>query len=297
MGFIWGKNERLLTGNEEKLIRKVFRTTSLPPLFSIRIRDGLTPTGTPFTTPRTKVEVIGGYAIETKGEYLIMVGPRLFNGDLFDLEPGTLVHEMTHVWQYKHRTLTEFQGFRAHAHYAIRGKLGGRGTDYLYTYKIGGSWDDMGFEGQAQLVEDWYNIETMSETGDRWVYVKNVLMNGDLWARYSTLDDLREPMVPDDYDPVGERKVSRGEIPFQEGYLLDLLGQAIPLTDVPRLAARVKSLTTYFRQLRQQRPHEAIALANRLQVTRPGDKLAYAFNYRLKTVTRLNLIKVLRGVT
>jgi hypothetical protein len=92
----------------------------------IRIRDGLTTTGTPFTTPRSKLVVISGYPLKSVGEYLIMVGPRLFEGDVATMEPSTLVHEMTHVWQYKNGTLTQFRGFKAHAHYFIRGKLGGQ---------------------------------------------------------------------------------------------------------------------------------------------------------------------------
>ena len=63
-------------------------------------------------------------------------------------------------------------------------------TDNLYQYEIGQSWDDMGFEGQAQLVQEWFTLDAMSETSDRWVYVKHVLMTGDVAARSLTLGEI-----------------------------------------------------------------------------------------------------------
>jgi hypothetical protein len=49
----------------------------------------------------------------------------------------------------------------------------------------------MGFEGQAQLVEDWFRNDGMSETSERFVFVKKVLYTGDSRARDLTLTQLR----------------------------------------------------------------------------------------------------------
>ncbi|HEV8593576.1 MAG TPA: hypothetical protein VGQ55_15835, partial [Pyrinomonadaceae bacterium] len=216
MSFIWGDDERLLTGAEEKLIKKVFRTTRLPNFGKIRIRNGLSVTGTPITTPRSgAVRLVNGYPIESEGDYLIMVGQQLFDGDVAVSAPSTLVHEMTHVWQYKHKTLTELHGAVAHIAYGAVGK-----TNSLYKYKIGQSWEDMGFEGQAQLVEDWYDLN-MSETDDRWYYVLQVLMLNDVRARYYRLDDLKAQTPtyePEDHTP--KREIAFETIPFTEDYIL-----------------------------------------------------------------------------
>ena len=292
MGFIFGHNERLLTPQESHLIRRVFRTTRLPNLGRIRIRDGLSVTGTPFAAPRERVVVQQGFPFTTEGEYLIMVGKRLFDGDVAVMEPDTLVHEVTHVWQYKHGTLGEYEGAFKHI-----GAAAIRRTDHLYEYEIGESWDDMGFEGQAQLVQEWFTLDNMSETSDRWVYVKHVLMLGDVRARSLTLGQLRleNPELPsEDIAPI--REVSFGEYPFNDGYLQTVLDTVIPPTDVKGLASRVQNLDTYFRQLRRVRPHDAATLAGRLQARKRGDKLAEAFHYRLMTSTRERLVKVLQGL-
>ncbi len=272
----------------------------LPPLSRIRIRDGLSwPKGTAFTTPRTQWARDTGHPFghETEGAYLIMVGPRLFDGDVALMDPATLVHEMTHVWQYKHGTLTEGHALVAHVHYSASDRLGTRRYEDLYAYEIGESWNDMGFEGQAQLVEEWYTSDKMSEKSDRWVYVKNVLFLEDRSARSLTLGELRlrDPDLP--AEPFeGVRQVSFEEFPFSDDYLLRVLEQAIRPDDVPRLAARVKTLEHYFRQFRRLRLRDADALAARLDARKPGDRLAQAFHYHLSTPTRDGLIKVLRGL-
>lgn len=292
MGFIFGDDERLLTPQEAGLIKRVFRTAQLPNLGRIRIRDGLSPTGTPFTAPRAKVVLVKGFPHETEGEYLIMVGRTLFEGDVATMEPDTLVHEVTHVWQYKHGTMWEYGAALKHIGAAML-----RRTNKLYQYDIGESWNDMGFEGQAQLVQEWYTLDGMSETSDRWVYVKHVLMMTDVGARSRTLGQLRldNPEGAAE-DVVLVRQMSFDDLPFSESYLQKLLDQVIPPSDVKGLAARVKSLDGYFRQLRRLRLQEAVALAGRLQASKSGDKLAHAFHYRLKTATRERLIKVLQGL-
>jgi hypothetical protein len=192
MGWIWGNDERALTPAERTLIQSVFRTAALPALSEVRIRNGLATTGTPFTTlGSSSLKLITGFPSRSKGKYQLMVGPTLFASDLSKSSPSILVHEMTHVWQYKHETLTEFSGLARHAFYYLSGLLGGKNQTHLYTYKLGKSWNEMGFEGQAQLVEDWYRLDQMSEESDRWLYVKNVLLIGNVAARDLTLDSLR----------------------------------------------------------------------------------------------------------
>ncbi len=178
---LYGERERLLTPLEEHLIRDVFKGTALPPLSWIRIRDGLSPTGTALT-------------IRDGNDYSIMVGPSLFDGDVANMEPSTLVHEMTHVWQWYRGTLSKAHAVSAHIHNFIGAKLHYRSKYYIYEYDIlTDSWDDMGFEGQAQLVEEWYSDGMGGEDKDkRFCFVKKVLYDGNVSARKLTLGDLCE---------------------------------------------------------------------------------------------------------
>lgn len=179
MAWIWGNRDRPLTSHEERLIKTVFHAADLPPFESVRIRDGLTTTGVPFTTSGTTTKVLFGPLSGRPEQYLIMVGPQLFAGDLAAIAPATLVHEMVHVWQYKHRKLSELRGLMTHALYYLSGKFTGRGQQHLYTYDLAQPWDRIGFEGQAQLVEDWYRFDHMNESSERWEYVKHTLFNGN----------------------------------------------------------------------------------------------------------------------
>ena len=106
---------------------------------------------------------------------------------------------------------------------------------------------------------------------------------------------LSNPEFPE-YESGHNPQVSYEDYPFREGYLQELLDKVIPTSDVKGLAARVKNLDEYFRQLRRLRLQEAVALADRLQASKPGDRLARAFHYRLSTTIRERLIKILQGL-
>ena len=175
MAWIWGNRDRPLTTHEERLISTVFHGADLPALDSVRVRDGLSTTGVPFTTSGTTRKVLFGALLARPEQYLIMVGPQLFNDDLALVAPATLVHEMVHVWQYKHKKLTELRGLMTHSLYYLSGKVAGRGQHHLYTYDLAQPWDQIGFEGQAQIVEDWYKFDHMSQTSERWEYLKRTL--------------------------------------------------------------------------------------------------------------------------
>jgi hypothetical protein len=172
-GFV--KMDRPLKDLEQQLLTRVFRSASLPSFASIRISNQLGPTGRPFTIH------------STSDDYYLHVGKALYDGDLSILDGATLVHETTHVWQYNVGTLSGTHALFAHLHYSVLGK-----DDDLYKYNVShDTWNDMGFEGQAQLVEDWFRNDGMSETSERFVFVKKVLYTGDSRARDLTLTQLR----------------------------------------------------------------------------------------------------------
>jgi outer membrane protein OmpA-like peptidoglycan-associated protein len=159
----------------------------------MRIRNGLSPNGTAITFPN--------YA---DGTYNISVGQELFDGDLtgYQGDRDTLIHETTHVWQYFHGLLTRAHGITAHTHRWAAHKFGYPDEDALYEYNIlTDSWNDMGFEGQAQLVQEWYHDGTKGEDDDkRFCFVKKVLYDGNAAARSLNIIQLCEK---DFYPPPG----------------------------------------------------------------------------------------------
>jgi len=284
--------ERPLTAAEQDLIRRVFKSATLPALSSIQITNELSPIRTPFT-----IKSLGG-------GYYIHVGEYLYEYLMSGNNTATLVHEMTHVWQYHVGSLTSLHALSAHLHYGIRGR-----TDDLYVYDIHkDSWNDMGFEGQAQLVEDWFSPvdyehkdgDSMSETSDRFVFVKKILYGGDVVARELTLDELRIPLdqpAPSEIQ-LPDRHVAPDDAPplMSESALLDILKRRYYPNDIKGLAARVSTLEDYFGWLRRQRPSDAQAVTVRLQVRHPGDQLSEAFYDNLSRPTIKQLLNVLQGL-
>ena len=187
-----GDNQRMMTAFEIRLVKQVFQTAKLPRLDQIPIGDGQSANGTAWTS----------------SDYTISVTPQYFSTDLSRSDPDTLVHEMTHVWQYFNGTLTMDHAFKAQAWASIKDKYLSFGWghsdvkdhfyDKLYSYDaVDGTWDSMGFEGQASMVEDWYSMGMKTE-GIRFVFVKNVLWDGDISARNLTKTELvlRSPALP-----------------------------------------------------------------------------------------------------
>lgn len=300
---LFGDRERLLTGREIALIRDVFKTTDLPPLYNIRIRDGLSPTGTPFTD----------------SDYSIMVGPKLFDGDLAQDDPDTLVHEMVHVWQYKQGTLTRKKAIAIHAIASMAEKFPSMRFNrnapptlislpnphavedlyYEYRKRIGDPWKSFTFESQAQLVEDWFSQygDKKSKKTDRFVYVERVLYSGDPIAQELTLAELkRHGQAPDPPDPSEIREVFRQVSSETDHFLYfsKFVDRRLAAGNAVGIVARFDELEVYCTKLRSSRQADAIRLAKRLEAR--NDSLAQAFHYRLSTPTRERVLKLLKGL-
>ena len=84
--------------------------------------------------------------------YSINVGMNGFRRGMDTVDPATLIHELTHVWQGAHRLISSQFMWESIAHQAV-GWI--RGTD-PYTYVPGKSWSSYNVEQQASIVEDWF---------------------------------------------------------------------------------------------------------------------------------------------
>jgi hypothetical protein len=281
-----GDNQRMLSALEITLIKSVFKTARLPRLDQITIGDGESATGTAWTA----------------SDYMISVGPSLFTTDLSRSDPSTLVHEMTHIWQYYNGTLTMAHAFKAQAWACVKDKFTSFGNedkthfyDRLYSYDVvDGSWDDMGFEGQAQMVEDWYKMG-MKEEGYRFVFVKNILYDGDVSARPLTRTELmlRSPNIPDDDYTRGPDRKTTNEVrpPLTDGLLIDLLQRRYAANDVPGYGARERKVEEVFKTTNIS---EAIRLFTRLTLRNGADKVATYFHDHLSTASRTKLLQILQ---
>jgi len=285
-----GENARALFSREIALIKQVFQTARLPPLSAA---------GTPpWVTIADGVNGNGG--AWTDSDYQINVGPYLYERDLAVADRSTLVHEMTHVWQYYNATLTKSHAFgaqaRAWASDKVYGALSSKkpastAQDDLYAYDLAGTWDDMGFEGQAQMVEDWFDMG-MSTEGYRYVFIKNVLWSGAPAARKKTrvqlmMDNPAEP-------PTGPDRVTAHEqrMPLTDGFLISLLQPRFAANDVPGYGARARKLEQVILTVNKA---EALPLRPRLTTRKAGDKVSMYFHDHLSTATRNKILQILQN--
>ena len=275
-----GDNARALFQGEKNLIRKVFKTARLPSLIEVSIADGVSVKGTAWTD----------------SDYQINVGPWDYDHDLSAFDRSTLVHEMTHVWQYYNKTLTKAHAFIA----SVRNP-----EEDLYSYDLNGSWDDMGFEGQAQMVEDWYtmnkdsfrdaNPAPLKEEGYRYFFMKHVVWSGDRSAARLTRAELamREPDIGTREATSSDRAIAYEQrAGLTDSYLVSLLQPRYAANDVAGYGARARKLEEVFRSATKA---EAIPLYPRLVMRKPGDKVATYFNDHLSTPTRTKLLQILQN--
>lgn len=188
-GIILPTQFRPIRHDEWKLVQDVFLDT-LPFQFRVWIGDGVGGGGAAFTIPTSAItgalltagianpfilggpitsapRAFAGFAAGVLGSdinagYLINVGPRYLPNLLLDDDgKETLVHEMTHVWQSKHKlfALQTTLGAAAAqcAGMAASGGFSGRSRAYSYTVTSPLTpWGSFNPEQQAQIVEDWY---------------------------------------------------------------------------------------------------------------------------------------------
>ena len=289
-----GDNSRNLRTGEWALLKRVFRTARLP-WEEITIGDGLSASGTAWTD----------------SDYQINVGPDGFNADL-SLWPNdsTLVHETTHVWQYYNHTLTKAHAFAAHVRAGatdwVQKKfdrvLPGHWEDdeaetKLYEYHLDGSWDAMGFEGQAQLVEDWYDMGMKTE-GYRYVFVKYILWYGNLSMTNLTRTELarRYPEIADipEIDIQDKAVAHEPAVPLTDSYLISLLQPRYAANDVTGFGTRARKVEQVFKSTKVA---EALALFSRLTTRKAGDTVSMYFHDHLSSATRTKLLQILQDRT
>jgi hypothetical protein len=154
---------RYLTNSEIALAKPVFRDSL--PWNRITISPKLGFRDRPYTWGRT-----------------LNVGPYMYKGlDTATKGPPTFIHELTHVWQYQHRSYSGSYIFDSAAAQALHG-------DDAYQYEPGKPWDSYNAEQQAHIVQDWYVLGLNDDPNDPlFPYIRDVIRtkridpNDDAW--------------------------------------------------------------------------------------------------------------------
>jgi hypothetical protein len=100
---------------------------------------------------------------------IMNVGPYWSKGlDITNGGPPALIHELTHIWQYEHRSYSGSYIFDSFAAQAMHG-------DNAYEYQAGSAWDSYNAEQQAHIVQDWYVEEGTDGADQLYPYIRDVI--------------------------------------------------------------------------------------------------------------------------
>ena len=268
---------RILNPREHLLVYSVFRDT-LPSSRVIGIGDGLGVGDRPWTDwgsgydsqmPDMQFQInVGDYASTDMS--LKTWTP--YDGDVSDL----LIHEMTHVWQYWH-------GFGVKVSSIWANTLGAG-----YNFTPGDPWDDYNAEQQATIVEKWHK-HGRDKNDELYPYITEIIWShGDKSRRKMSLAELKNTLYTPPPSPPNPTMI---RIQNLDSLLVPILEKRYDANDVAGFGGRVKRLEEIFRGLDQL---QAQQLNSRLIRRQAGDKVSIYFYDHLSSVTRMNLLNILR---
>jgi hypothetical protein len=168
----------------------------------------------------------------------------------------------------------------------------------LYSYDTDGTWEEMGFEGQANIVEHWYKSR-MKEDGYEYLFIKYLV-----WGYDPTISRL-EGRTGKDLAEIEARRFNPSPLehssssvsyqtrpPLTDTFLVSLLKPRFGSKDVPGFGRREKRLESVFSSVNVS---EGIRLYTRLVLQNRKDPVAVYFHDHLSTTTRRNLLRILQS--
>lgn len=132
------------------------------PYDKIMLSGALGVGGRPYTVPD----------LTSVGRYIISIGDQSYwNARKPEDYWGTLIHEMTHVWQGFNSFFAWGYTLNSLWYQAHKGS-----GAYRYSKVQWLEWDDYNVEQQAQIVEDWFT-DGSKTTDPRWRYIRDNIRN------------------------------------------------------------------------------------------------------------------------
>jgi hypothetical protein len=157
-----GQRRRPISDQEYAWANSKVFSGSLAPKAQIIVTDTIGANGRPFTFPGP-------------GDITVNLGPKDF-ADPMTTDPGTFIHELTHVWQL-HNSPGE-------SDWVARGFAAQIGN-VPYSYgPAGPPYSDFNIEQQAQIVQDWFTKSEAAghelDTDPYFIYIRDNIRTGNL---------------------------------------------------------------------------------------------------------------------
>jgi Putative peptidoglycan-binding domain-containing protein len=211
-------NIRPLKPDEISLAQKVFQNEL--PYDKVYIADKFLPGNTVPVTVAMPVAVAGKFnpivKVHTGIVFVIYWGDVIYHGSAASIEPATLIHELTHVWQGSHdKNKLAYMAESLIAQGKAIWDSGDRNKAYVYDKTNYRNWKEYNVEQQANIVGDWFdpNDGNQSITDLRYPYISDNIRKGNPSANYA-------PPTPLLHGAHAEIKEAQ-EVLFNLGYLTD----------------------------------------------------------------------------
>jgi hypothetical protein len=204
---------RLLKPDELKLAFQVFEKELPYPRISIANRF-LPGNDVPVTIAAINT-------IDFSVAFTIFWGEIVYTGSAAQIEPATLIHELTHVWQGHHdKVALSYMVESMIAQGLSIWHTGNRNNAYTYDKTNYHNWKEYNVEQQASLVGDWFDPKhgNQSKIDPRYPYITDNIRAGSTSATYVLPPALPPPPLPAGAWP--EIKAAQ-EVLFKLKYLTD----------------------------------------------------------------------------
>lgn len=169
---------RLLKPDELKLAKQVFDKEL--PYTHIYIANRFLPGN---DVPVTIAAIDLNFSVQ----FTIFWGEIVYNGSAATIEPATLIHELTHVWQGHHDKIALSYMLESMISQGLSiWHTGNRNNAYTYDKTKYHNWSEYNVEQQASIVGDWFDPTdgNQSQTDPRYPYITDNIRAGSTSAKY-----------------------------------------------------------------------------------------------------------------
>ncbi|MBC7910899.1 MAG: hypothetical protein H7Y30_10395, partial [Pyrinomonadaceae bacterium] len=159
--------------------------------------------------PVTLAGVLNPVPLTFRLVYTIYWGEAIYRESAAQVDPVTLIHELTHVWQGHHGWNTmAYMAQSVMAQGQAMWRTGNRNNAYPYDQSSYRNWNEYNVEQQASIVEDWFNPNVKKGGGNqsvsdpRYPYITENIRAGKRSATYVPLAAADHKEQPECLHPI-----------------------------------------------------------------------------------------------